>query len=207
MWVNINKKQFPNFKKKNNMTHTTKNIFTVVTLTGLLSLSLFQTSCKKKTTTPPNPNEEELITTFKITFTDSAGVQPSTSAMYRDLDGDGGVGPSIFDSIKLKPNTTYNASILLLDETKTPADTISNEVLEEGAEHLFCFSSPASYLTIQRTDKDVNNLEIGLQSKWKTMGSGNTSVQIVLRHQPDVKTGACEPGASDLDLTFQTLIQ
>jgi hypothetical protein len=189
------------------MTHITKNIFTILSITGLLSLVLFQTSCKKDKIAPPNPNEEELITTFKITFTDSAGVQPTTSAMYRDLDGDGGLGPSIWDSIKLKPNTTYNATILLLDETTTPTDTISNEVLAEGAEHLFCFSSPASYLTIQRTDKDVNNLEIGLQSKWKTMSSGNTTGQIVLRHQPDVKTGACEPGASDLDLMFQTLIQ
>ena len=112
------------------MTHTTKNIFTVLTFSGLLSLTLFQTSCKKDTIQPPNPNVEELITTFKITLTDSAGVNPTVTAMYRDLDGDGGVGPSIFDSIKLKPNTTYNASILLLDETKTPADTISNEVLE-----------------------------------------------------------------------------
>ncbi len=189
------------------MTHTTKNFFTILSITGLLSLVILQTSCKKDTIQPPNPNEEELITTFKITLTDSAGVNPTVTAMYRDLDGDGGVGPSIFDSIKLKPNTTYNASILLLDETKTPADTISNEVLEEGAEHLFCFTSPASNLTIQRTDKDVNNLEIGLQSKWKTMSSGNTTLQIVLRHQPDVKTGACEPGASDLDLMFQTLIQ
>jgi hypothetical protein len=184
-----------------------KSILNTALILSVGFLLASTSACKKTTTTPPNPNEEELITTFKITLTDSAGVNPTVTAMYRDLDGDGGVGPSIWDSIKLKPNTTYNAEILLLDETKTPADTISNEVLEEGDEHLFCFSTPASYLQIQRTDKDANNLEIGLQSKWKTMGSGNTTVQIVLRHQPDVKTGACEPGSSDIDLTFQTMIQ
>lgn len=184
-----------------------KNIISTTLLASLAILFATNTGCKKDPVNPPNPNEEEVITTFKITLTDSAGVNPTVTAMYRDLDGDGGVGPSVWDSIKLKPNTTYNAQILLLDESKTPADTISNEVLEEGDEHLFCFSSPASYLQIQRTDKDVNNLEIGLQSKWKTMGTGNTAVQILLRHQPGTKTGACEPGSSDVDLTFQTMIQ
>ena len=185
----------------------TKKFITLVSLTAIVGMTLTQISCNKKTTTPPNPNEEELITTFRLTLTDSAGVQPSVTIQYKDLDGDGGNNPSVWDSIRLKSNTTYNAQILLLNETVSPADTISNEVLEEGAEHLFCFTSPASNLTIQRTDKDVNNLEIGLQSKCKTMSSGNTTLQIVLRHQPDVKTGACEPGASDLDLMFQTLIQ
>ena len=184
-----------------------KNIISTTLLFSLAILFATHTGCKKTTTTPPNPNDEELITTFKITLTDSAGVNPTVTAMYRDLDGDGGTGPSIWDSIKLKPNTTYLGEILLLDESKSPVDTISNEVLEEADEHLFCFSSPASNLQIQRTDKDVNNLEIGFQSKWKTMGIGNTTVQIVLRHQPDTKTGACEPGSSDVDITFQTLIQ
>jgi hypothetical protein len=178
--------------------------------TSMLTLSIFgllfsQSSCKK--TTPPDPNEEELVTTFKIIFTDSAGTKPNVVAVYKDIDGDGGNNPSVFDTIKLQSNTTYNATILLLDESKTPADSISNEVLEEGNEHLFCFTPTNINTTIVRTDKDINNLEIGLRSKWITGAASNGTTQIVLRHQPDnTKNGSCNIGSSDVDLTFQTIL-
>ncbi len=58
-----------------------------------------------------------------------------------------------------------------------------------------------------RTDKDINNLEIGLRSKWITGTASNGTTQIVLRHQPDnTKNGNCNIGSSDIDLTFQTII-
>lgn len=173
----------------------------------ILSVVLSYTSCKKKVTTPPNPNEEELITTFKITFVDSAGVQPSISAIYKDTDGDGGNNPSQWDSIHLKANTTYFAEILLLDETKTPVDTISQEVSQEGQDHLFCFSSANVNTSIKRTDLDINNLEIGLHSTWYTGAISSGTMQIVLRHQPDIKTGSCALGASDVDILFQCTVQ
>jgi hypothetical protein len=178
--------------------------------TSIITLSIFgllfsQSSCKK--TTPPNPNQEELVTTFKIIFTDSAGTNPLVTATYKDIDGDGGNNPSVFDTIKLQKNTTYNAIILLLDESKSPTDTISNEVLEEGNEHLICFTPSNINTTIVRTDKDINNLEIGLSSKWVTNAASNGTTQIVLRHQPDnTKNGSCSIGSSDIDLTFQTIV-
>jgi hypothetical protein len=184
----------------------TKTILT----TSIITLSIFgflftQSSCKKNT--PPNPNEEELITTFQIVFTDSAGIKPSAVATYKDIDGDGGNNPSVFDTIKLQANTTYNASILLLDESKTPIDTISNEVLEEGAEHLFCFTPNNINTTIKATDLDINNIGIGLSTKWTTTIGSVGTTQIILRHQPDnTKTGSCSPGSSDIDIIFQTII-
>jgi hypothetical protein len=167
----------------------------------LLIITLGLSNCKKKTN-PPNPNEEELITTLQITFQDSAGVHPDVIARYRDIDGDGGAAPSIWDSIRLKSNTTYFASILLLDESASPADTISNEVLDEANDHLFCFTVSSINCNITRTDTDGNGLEIGLQSKWETGASGTGNVQIQLRHQPDSKTGSCNVGSSDIDLLF-----
>ena len=182
----------------------------IILTTSIITLAIFtllftQSSCKK--TTPPDPNEEELITTFKIIFTDSNGTKPNIEAIYKDLDGDGGNNPSVFNTIRLQSNTTYNATILLLDESKTPVDTISNEVLEEGNEHLFCFTPTNTNTTIVRTDKDINNLVIGLRSKWITGTASNGTTQIVLRHQPDnTKNGNCNIGSSDIDLTFQTII-
>lgn len=176
-----------------------------VVLTGLVV-----TACKKDDDLVPVPpaveNESEVITTMTLTFVDAAGVQPTVSATFRDPDGDGGNGPDVFDTIRLASNTTYNTSILLLNETTAPADTISNEVLEEGAEHLFCFTSAGANVTIQRTDTD-GTYEIGLQSDWTTAAASNGTVQVILKHQPGVKDGTCTPGERDIDVSFVTEIQ
>ena len=60
-----------------------------------------------KPATPPDPNEEELITSVLIALRDSSGIEPNKSFMYRDLDGDGGAAPSVFDTIRLLSNKTY----------------------------------------------------------------------------------------------------
>lgn len=159
-------------------------------------------SCTRKKVYPPNPNEEELITTLMITFTDSAGVHPTVAAIYRDLDGDGGNPPSTWDTIKLMKNTTYMAEIILLNESKNPVDTISNEVIAEGTDHIFCFETGPD-ITITRTDKDANNMELGIQSKWITANMNSTgNVAVILRHQPGTKNGTCIPGSTDVDIPF-----
>jgi hypothetical protein len=180
---------------------------TSIIVVSIFALTLVYSSCKKKVTTPPNPNEEELITTVLLHFTDSAGVHPSVTSIYKDVDGDGGNNPSQWDTIKLKANTTYYAEILLLDESKSPSDTISQEVLEEAKDHLFCFTPTNVNVSVKRTDFDINNLEIGLHSNWYTGVSASGSMQVVLRHQPGIKTGACALGSSDVDITFQCKIE
>ncbi|MFK8037131.1 MAG: type 1 periplasmic binding fold superfamily protein [Crocinitomicaceae bacterium] len=175
---------------------------------GIVALAL--SSCKKDDdlvkVPPPDQNDVELITTMKITFTDAANVQPTVTATFQDLDGPGGDDPDIFEDIILAPNTTYSAEILLLNETETPADTISNEVLEEDDEHLFCFTPSGANLTISRTDSD-GTYEVGLLSEWVTGAASSGSTIIVLRHQPDVKDGSCDPGESDIEINFTTKIQ
>ncbi|MBL0052923.1 MAG: hypothetical protein IPP29_16120, partial [Bacteroidetes bacterium] len=87
------------------------------------------TGCKKDKDTVPDPpppgNEEEVITTMKLTFVDSSNVSNIKYATFRDPDGDGGLAYDIFDTIKLDANKTWITTILLLNETVMPADTIS----------------------------------------------------------------------------------
>lgn len=161
--------------------------------------------CKPKT--PPDPNNEELITTVLLHVRDSSGVQPDTFFMYRDADGDGGSAPTQFDSIQLKKGNTYWVDLYLLDESKLPTDTISNEVMAESDEHLVCYSPNLVNLSIAILDKDGANLPLGLKTKWVANAQGVGSVQLVLRHQPGTKNGTCEPGSSDIDLNFGCRIQ
>jgi hypothetical protein len=167
-------------------------------------------SCKKDEddpkTPPATPNEEEVITTCILQFTDPSGVQPAVSATFRDPDGDGGNLPTQFDTIRLHPATNYETSIILLNETVTPADSISNEVLEEGNEHLFCFDVLDANVTITRTDSD-GVFEIGLESLWVTGAAGNGQVTVTLKHQPNgIKDGTCDPGDTDIEIAFPVII-
>ncbi len=176
-----------------------------------IAATIIWTGCKRdrnKIIEPPPPaNEEEVITTMKITFVDSSNNANVKSATFRDPDGDGGLSYDIFDTIKLEPNKTWITSILLLNETESPADTISNEVLDEGVDHLFCFTATGNSATVVRTDLDNNGLPIGLQTKWYTTAAGNGTMQVELRHQPGVKNGTCAVGDTDISVDFQVKVQ
>lgn len=177
---------------------------------GIAALStLVLTACKKEVTpeTPPPPaNEEELITTFKITFTDPLGVNPTYEAIFRDVDGAGGNAPTAFDTIRLKANSTYTASIQFLNESVSPTDTITNEILEEAADHLVCYDVVGANVSVVRTDSD-GVFEIGLQSSWTTTAISNGNVTISLKHQPGIKNGTCAIGDTDIELNFVTKIE
>ncbi len=188
------------------MRNSIKSIFTI------LMLSLIVFACKKddKTPTPsdmgntPPPNEEELITTVVLTFTDTTGLVAPFTVTFADPDGDGGNAPTIHEEIHLDSNKYYNVTIQFLDESKTPAEDITAVVEAEGDEHIICYTpaGPAS-LNIVRTDSD-GTFEIGLASFWSTGSSsmtGNT-VTVVLKHQPGVKDGSCSPGDTDVEVIF-----
>lgn len=180
---------------------------------GLLSIVIaLAVACKKEkkktVTTPTNPNEQELITTFKIVFTDANGVLPNVEAQFVDIDGPGGNNPTVFDTIRLAANATYNATITLLNEAAIPAQNITEEVEEEGVDHLFCFDLTGGLnVVITKTDLDANNLPIGITSQW-TLGNASTGTSTIrLRHQPGVKNGQCDVGETDIELNFHTVIQ
>ncbi len=178
-------------------------------LLGILFLTIIVASCKKDdpVVNPPAPeNEEELITTFKITFTDPNGVNPSVTATFRDIDGPGGNNPTVFDTIRLKPNATYNAAIEFLNESVTPAEDLTAEILEESHDHLICFNVSGANATIVRTDSD-GTYEIGLTSTWTTTAVSSGNTVITLRHQPGIKNGSCDVGDSDIELNFVTEIE
>ncbi|MGI9192458.1 MAG: hypothetical protein ACR2IL_10075 [Chitinophagaceae bacterium] len=175
----------------------------LIVMAGMLTLNL--NACKP--VDPPNPNEEEMISSVVMHLVDSSGVEADRTVIYRDLDGAGGAAPERFDSIRLSQNKTYWVNLYFLDETKMPADTISNEVKAEADEHLICFTPTGLSLPILILDKDANNLPLGLSTKWQTGSAGMGSLRLQLRHQPGNKNGSCEPGSSDIDLNFELKVE
>ncbi len=153
--------------------------------------------------------ENELITTVKLSF--AAGGK-TLVYFYKDLDGDGGKMP-VIDKIALSPNTDYLVSTEFLDESKTPAVSITEEILKEAAEHLVIYTPSSPNLGIfTYSDKDKNGFNIGLKGNFKTNTAQNGSLKVQLRHQPEVngkrvKDGSITPGSDDVNISFTVEIK
>ncbi len=168
------------------------------------ALILGFSACKDDNPAPENP--EELITTLKLTFTDSANTANTFIVTFADPDGPGGNAPTTYDSIALQTNKTYLVSVQLLNESVSPAEDITLEVEEEKDDHLFGYTTTTNAI-ITETDVDNNNLPVGIQTKWKTTTASVGNTTVVLKHQPGIKTGDIALGETDVEVVFYTAIQ
>jgi hypothetical protein len=165
-------------------------------------ITILLTSCDP--TAPPNPNEGEVITSLKI----SAINGDTLTFAYSDPDGNGGNPPTI-DTIFLAPSFVYYVSLELLDETKNPVDTLTNEILDEGDEHQFFFTTTLTLnLVSNYADADINSDPIGLTNNWTTGAASTGSLIVTLKHQPDgTKDGNITTGDTDVEVAFPVVIQ
>lgn len=174
--------------------------------------TLFFAACKKEKNDTPTENENEEITTVKLTFTNVAVPAEKVIASWKDLDGSGGAAP-VIDKINLKANTTYTLTTELLDETKNPADNVTGEIEEESDEHrlfhLFFINANApvtdsvnTAATVTALDKDANNLPVGLEVSVATKTAFTGFLRMVVRHQPEGKDGTYAPGSTDASAEF-----
>lgn len=162
----------------------------------------------KKDQALPDVEEEELITTLRLKFVNKAIATDVRTFSYKDLDGDGG-NAAVIDEIRLAANSSYTMTVdAVLNESASPAEDIKAEILEEADEHLFVYKPTAGLnLAIAITDKDAKNLPIGLTGNATTGSASTGKVQVLLRHQPGTKNGTETPGGSDIDATFNVVVQ
>ena len=153
---------------------------------------IFSTSCSND---DAPVNEEEVITTITTTLVGGGQTITLTS---RDLDGDGPNAPVVTVSGNLTAGTTYTGSTTFLNELESPAEDITVEVEEEGADHQVFYQLPSSIGTVTYTDTDANGRPIGLNFTLVAGTSGSTgTLTVTLRHLPN-KTAS---GVSGGDIT------
>ncbi len=155
-------------------------------------------------------NESELITTVVYTLTPSSGVPVVMT--FKDIDGDGGKAPVITTSGSLKSTETYNGSLVLLNESVSPAVDITKEINAEDEAHQFFFEVTGALqgkLAITYEDKDSQNNPVGLKTKVKPSGTGTGKLKITLRHEPNKKASGVASGSianaggeTDIEVSF-----
>jgi hypothetical protein len=180
----------------------------------LLFAASAATACKKDEDAPSMPepvNENEVITTMRITFDDQGG-GPDKVWQFRDADGDGG-SPAVITADTLMPNAAYHASLLLLNESVSPVDTSSNEVLDENTLHQFFYQVSGVNVSFAYADTDDHGQPVGLATTATTTTPSNGTVRVTLRHEPD-KSGANVAagditnagGSTDIEVTFPAVV-
>lgn len=171
----------------------------------VLLTSLLAVSCEKD---KEEPNEEELITTVTLNFTEIGG--PGTGTfIFRDLDGDGGNPPTVFQDIVLAPNKSYNMTVTLTNESVSPAEDITAEVVAEAGDHQFYFEPTGANVTVNNLNTDPGGLPLGTSARWTTGAASNGNVKITLKHKPGIKA-AGDPvtkGETDIELNWVTRVQ
>ena len=186
-------------------------------------MMLLFVSCRKdddEIDKPQNINDNELITTMKVSLKESDNPLNELQFVARDLDGEGAL-PLTIDTIRLMNGVSYDAEILLLNEAVSPVDAKDpkQEIgdVEEGDQHLIVYeTSGGADLTINRTDADENGVVIGLTTTVKAnsaTSSKNGKLRISLKHQGDAKTAdPAAPvnesvGSTDLEIEFPVIVQ
>ena len=170
--------------------------------------TIFSTSCSND---DAPVNEEEVITTVRTTLTGGGQVITLTS---RDLDGDGPNAPVVTVSGNLVAGTTYTGSTEFLNELESPAEDITIEVQEEGADHQVFYQLASTVGTITYTDTDANGKPIGLNFTLVAGTSGSTgTLTVTLRHLPNkIATGVAAGditnagGNTDAAVTFSVAV-
>ena len=152
-------------------------------------------------------NEKEVITTISVMLTPKTGGATPIVLGWDDANLDAVVDAAeITMSGGLKINTAYAADIQVANKSASSEIDIDEEILEEAEDHLFCFTVTGVALTIQVDDEDRNGLPVGLETTWTTTTASTGTVTIILRHQPNLKTGDC-PGSGDTDVSITFNIQ
>ncbi len=169
----------------------TKQLLLISIFTSLLAFM----SCSDDPDDPVIENEEEVITTLTYTLTPAEGGS-AVVLNYVDLDGDGPNEPTITNGT-LSAETIYTGAVTLLNETESPAESVTEEVAEEDKDHQIFFETTVSGLTVEYTDFDGDGNPVGLANILTTGSAGSGNLTVTLKHEPDKSAS----GVSDGDMT------
>lgn len=154
-----------------------------------LVTALTFSSCSNDDDNPAPPvNEEELITTVTAIYTPVGG-GTAVTLQYKDLDGEGANAPVITVSGAFAKNKTYNGTVTFKNELANPAEDITLEIVEEGAEHQLFYQKTGTLNAFTygsaSSNFDKNGKPVGLQSVFTTTEAASGTLTITLRHEPN----------------------
>jgi hypothetical protein len=177
-----------------------------VTVFFSLIFVLANASCSKDDKV--DPNEGELITTLKVSLTESGSSTPKVF-VFKDIDGPAGNPPQQFDSIIINANKSYAATLQFLNESVSPSEDITVEIAAEADDHQVYFQPTTAAITATNLNIDSKGLPVGINSTWQTGAAGTGKMKITLKHKPGAKAAGdpVSKGETDVEIEFNVRIK
>lgn len=171
----------------------------------VMAVLLFFTCSEQSVTPDDDPGEEELITTVLLTLTESGGAA-ADSAVWEDLDGEGGSDPRIGELV-VESGKSYTGTVQFLNESVNPFEDITAEVRDEAENHQVFYAVEGAVsggIALNVTDQDGNGLPLGLDYTVEvTAAAGSSgSLRVILYHFDDAgdKDGTTPSDETDVDI-------
>ncbi len=162
-----------------------------LTIAAFSLASLVFASCSDDPTAPPVDNEHAPPTTITVELValDAAGnpTTQKTTATVRDTTVVKGKA-RVEGLLQLDAGVQYRGSITLYDESKSPAENVTSEIVQEKDGHIFLFAPggglDTSRILITDKDKDSKGFDVGLTFLLQaTAGPSATgTINVQLRH-------------------------
>ena len=174
---------------------------------ALLASTLIFASCSDDDDAPEPVNEEEVITTLTVTLDSGSD---TVVMQYQDLDGDGPDAATVTVSGSLSANTTYDGSIILLNETESPAENVTEEIEEDDLDHQFFYTVGSGLdVAAEYGDADSQGNPLGLSFILNTGVASSGELTFTLRHEPNKPNTGLENagGETDIEVTFDVTVE
>jgi hypothetical protein len=165
---------------------------------------------------PSQPKEEledVLPNVVTLTLTESGSATRTTATWRSTSDKPDPAARITIDTLRLTAGRTYAGIVEVRNDVKSPTVNLTEDYQRLANEHQFFYTvtgDATSRITITITDKDGNNLPLGLQYTLAvSAGAASTgALNVVLGHFDDVKKdGRTRSPESDIDITFPVLIR
>jgi hypothetical protein len=165
-------------------------------LSSILLVIVVSQGCREHEIVDPL-NEQELITTITLSLQqlNEQGEPAGELLTYSWRDEDGSGNP-VIDQVILNSGSRYLLEMEILDESKTPVGSITEEIIEEGSEHQFFYEVSGPSMSFEYDDEDENGKPIGLRSIVDVGQAGVGTLTVVLRHAPEKDA----PGVTEGDI-------
>ena len=151
---------------------------------------------------------QEVITTLRLTL-EPIGGGTDIVLEYLDLDADGPNPPVVIVSGNLAAGTSYNGTILLLNETVNPPENVTEEVDEEALEHQFFYTLGGDLnVTTEYENFDTDGNPLGTELMLSTGEASSGTLTLTLRHEPNKpNSGLADAGGeTDIEVTFDVAV-
>lgn len=177
-------------------------------LATVIIATILYTSCSNDDVPEP-VNEEEPLTTLTVTLEPQDG-GTTVTLQTRDLDDEGPEPPVVTVSGNLTAGVTYYGSIVILNETVSPPEIVTEEVEAEAEDHQFFYTVAGGLdVTTEYGNFDSNGNPLGTEF---TLNAGTASSGVLtftLRHLPTKpNTGLDDVGGNtDIAAPFNVIIE